>query len=61
MKVVVDAEKCIGCGLCAQVAPEVFEMLEDKAVVMMDEIHEDKEETAKDGAEQCPVTAIMVS
>lgn len=61
MKVVVDSEKCIGCGLCSQVAPEVYEMMEDKAVVMMDEIPEDKEETAKDGAEQCPVSAIIVS
>jgi len=60
MNVTVDAEKCIGCGLCAQVAPGVFEMKEDKAVVVSG-IAEDKAEEAKNGAEQCPVVAIDVS
>ncbi len=61
MKAIVDPEKCIGCGLCAQVAPEVYEMKEDKAVVIVDEIVEEKVEAAKNGADQCPVMAIDVS
>ncbi|MFH1797785.1 MAG: ferredoxin [Candidatus Omnitrophota bacterium] len=61
MRAVIDAEKCIGCGLCAQVSPEVYEMQEDKAVAMAGSIPEDKVEAAKDGAEQCPVAAIIVS
>ncbi len=61
MKAVIDHETCIGCGLCAEVAPEVYEMQGDKAVAKMDEIPEDKAEDAKNGADQCPVTAITVS
>ncbi len=61
MKSVVDTESCIGCGLCAQVAPDVYEMQDDKAVTKMDEISEDKAEEARTGAEQCPVNAITVS
>jgi ferredoxin len=61
MKAVVDAEKCIGCGLCAQVAPDIYEMQGDKAVTKIDEISEDKAEEAKSGAEQCPTEAITVS
>ena len=61
MKAVVDAEKCIGCGLCVQVAPDVYEMQGDKAVTIIDEVPEDKVENAKNGAEQCPVEAIVVS
>lgn len=61
MKAVVDAEKCIGCGLCAQVSPDVYEMQDDKAVAKMDEISEDKAEEAKNGADQCPVAAIEVA
>ena len=61
MKAVVDHETCIGCGLCAQVAPDVYEMQGDKAVAKMAEIPADKADQAKDGADQCPVTAISVS
>jgi len=61
MKAVVDQDVCIGCGLCAQVAPEVYEMQGDKAVAIGDEVAESKIEDAKNGAEQCPVNAITVS
>jgi len=61
MKAVVDNDACIGCGLCAQVAPEVYEMQGDKAIVLGDDIAEDKAEGAKDGADQCPVNAIVIS
>ena len=61
MKAVVDAEKCIGCGLCAQVAPDIYEMQGDKAVTKVDEVSEDKVEEAKNGAEQCPTEAITIS
>ncbi|MFC1480347.1 ferredoxin [Candidatus Omnitrophota bacterium] len=61
MKAVVDNDACIGCGLCAQVAPEVYQMEGDKAVVIGDDIPEDKVEDAKNGADQCPVTAIVVA
>jgi len=38
MKVVVDEETCIGCGLCEETCPEVFEMNDDKARVKVDEV-----------------------
>ncbi|MBD3296459.1 MAG: ferredoxin [Candidatus Omnitrophica bacterium] len=61
MKAVVDKDTCIGCGLCAQVAPDIYEMQGDKAVAKVDEISEDQAEDAKNGADQCPVDAIEVS
>ncbi len=61
MKAVVDPDACIGCGLCAQVAPDVYEMQGDKAVAKTDDIPEDKADDAKNGADQCPVNAITVS
>ncbi|HPS20809.1 MAG TPA: ferredoxin [Candidatus Omnitrophota bacterium] len=60
MKVKVDQDVCIGCGLCAQVAPDVFEMQGDKASVVAG-VSADKAEDAKNAAEQCPVTAITVA
>ncbi len=61
MKAVVDMDACIGCGLCAQVAPDVYKMEDDKAVVTMAEISEDMAEQAQSGSDQCPVNAIAVS
>jgi len=58
MKVKVDTEKCIGCGACVSLCPDVFELRDGKAVVK--EAETDKE-CAKEGAESCPVQAIKVS
>jgi len=60
MRVKVDAEKCIGCQMCVQVAPDLFEMQDDKAVAKADEVPEDKQDEAKQASEQCPVDAIPV-
>ncbi len=61
MKAVIDEETCIGCGLCVQIAPDVYEMREDKATTLVNEIPEELEGEAKEAAEQCPVNAITVS
>ena len=61
MKITVDLDTCIGCGLCAQMAPDTYEMDGDKAIVKGGDIPEDKAEEAKSAAEQCPVNAIVVS
>jgi len=57
-KVTVDAETCVGCGLCEQNCPDVFEMKDDGiAYIKVNECAScDLEETAS----QCPVEAIKV-
>lgn len=60
MKVVVDEETCIGCGLCAETCPEVFEMDDDKATVKVEEVPEDVIESCKEAVETCPVEAIQM-
>jgi ferredoxin len=60
MRVTVDEETCIGCGLCAEECPEVFEMNDDKARVKVDEVPEDVTKSCKEAAENCPVEAIQM-
>jgi len=56
MKIKVDEEKCIGCGSCAAMYPDNFEMNEEnKAKIVNSEISDDDGEMS---VNICPVTAI---
>ncbi|MCM8800912.1 MAG: ferredoxin [Candidatus Omnitrophica bacterium] len=58
-KVTVDASACVGCGLCEQSCPEVFELQGDGIAHVKTQvcgIH-----NLKEIAEQCPVNAIKIS
>ena len=50
-------EGCTVCGLCEELCPEVFEVL-DEAVVKDRADFENNEEGIKDAAENCPVEII---
>ena len=60
MKAFVNAEVCVGCGLCPSVCPEVFKMEGEKAVSYQSPVPEGSEENCRSAAEQCPVSAITL-
>lgn len=60
MKAIVDATTCIGCTLCTNICPEVFEMDGDLAIVKGDSVPPEAAATCKEAAESCPVTAITI-
>ena len=61
MKAIVDAGTCTGCTLCADIAPEVFEMGDDGlAKAKADAVPAAAEASAQEAAGSCPVGAITV-
>jgi len=59
MKVSVDADLCIGCGLCIDTAPDVFHWNDDgKPEAQVREVPEDLEEACEEAIENCPTDAI---
>jgi ferredoxin len=50
-------DTCIGCGICATIAPEIFIMNQNKSEVKSDADLSDLTK-AKETAEACPVSAI---
>ena len=52
---------CIGCGLCAEICPEVFVMGDDMiAQVIGDEVPAGFEDQVRNAAASCPVEAITL-
>ena len=60
MKVKIDHDLCSGYGICADLCPEVFEMEDDKAKVIVDVVPEDAEEDCRDAADSCPEGCIEI-
>lgn len=61
MKATVNQETCIGCGLCAETCPTVFEMNDDDiAVVKVGSVPADAADDCREAAENCPVDAITI-
>lgn len=62
-KVIVNKEKCIGCGACVSLVEKIFEFGDDglaqvKENVDFDTLDESLCEEVKDAMESCPVEAI---
>jgi ferredoxin len=53
-------DTCTACGLCCDTCPEVFEMGEDMAEAVVDEVPSDYEKVVEQAADECPVAAIRL-
>ena len=72
MKVKVNKDACIGCGACASICPDVFELNDEGlSEVKVEEENKEKEEVVsvkeelqdevRDAADSCPTGAIEVN
>ncbi len=68
-KIIFEKDKCIGCGVCASVCPEFWEMSDDNKAVLKnseqkeDDVYELEVEEAgcnTSASESCPVQCIKV-
>ena len=59
MKVSLDSQKCIGCGVCCQVCPDVFSLDEAAGVAKVARPETD-EPCAREAESSCPVSCIRV-
>ena len=61
MKVVVDPDTCLGCGVCESIAPDIF-ILGDEvyAKVIMDPVPEQKRVIVEEAVSECPEEAISI-
>ena len=61
MKVCVNQENCIGCGMCIDVCPEAFEYNADSKSELKKGINLDVlEDKIKEAQSVCPVDAIEI-
>jgi ferredoxin len=61
MNMAIDKNKCIGCGLCPGLCPEVFGMKKGgKAYVIEETVPVDLVDFCIQTMELCPMEAIMV-
>jgi ferredoxin len=50
---------CVGCGACAIINPEVFEIVNSQAIINKEKIS-NSEELCIDAAIYCPINAIEI-
>lgn len=59
MKVKVNQDACIGCGACAAICEDIFEINDEGlSEVKTNEISKDIEQEVRDAIDSCPTGAI---
>lgn len=61
MKASIDDGRCRGHGVCTTICPEVFAMTDDGyAEATVDEVPAELEDRAREAAEACPESAVVL-
>ena len=61
MKVKVNRDSCIGCGACAAICDDVFEIDDEGlSTLKTEDVEDDNKQEVQDAADSCPTGAIEV-
>jgi len=58
-KIKIDKQKCLGCRVCINLCPEVFELKDGKSKVKEKVDLKKHENCIKEAIDSCPVSAIV--
>ncbi|MDD4835538.1 MAG: ferredoxin [Dethiosulfovibrio sp.] len=58
MRVVIEGERCIGCGVCVQICPDAFTLDETRGIARV--IRPEGARCVLDARDSCPVSCIIV-
>jgi ferredoxin len=59
MKIEINKDKCLGCGMCVGICPDVFDFDDDGlATANSDNINDENKESTEEAVNSCPVGAI---
>lgn len=63
-KIIVDKDKCIGCGACVGCVPDVFEFSDEGFATVknsdFDKLSDDSKELVENAVSGCPTEAISI-
>ena len=60
MRIKVDEELCVGCGLCEESLPILIEMGRHYAVLKLSQIPDEYLEAVREATGDCPVSALSL-
>lgn len=61
MKVIVDPDICLGCGVCESIAPDIFSLGDEVyALVIMNPVPEQMRDVVDEAIAECPEEAIRI-
>ncbi len=58
MRVVIEGERCIGCGVCVQICPDAFTLDETRGIARV--IRPEGAQCVLEARDSCPVSCIIV-
>jgi len=60
MEVIINKHECVGCGICADKCPDIFELEDKLAIVKVQPSGQEQELCSREAADVCPVNAIAI-